>query len=161
MYVRATSPRLSRGKSTPAMRAMSVPRSALTLLVARVRADDPHDTLSADHLALLAPRLDRRSNLHLALRATGICAPFLLEPLRDAAPREVVGGQLDLHPVSRQDPDEVHPHLARHVGEHAVAVLQLDPEHRVRERLHDRPLHLDRVVLRLLRSPFVKVAAPP
>ena len=39
---------------------------ALTLLVARVDADDAHGTVPTDHLALLAHLLDRRSNLHRA-----------------------------------------------------------------------------------------------
>ena len=40
--------------------------SALTLLVARVDADDPDRTVPANHLALVAHLLDRRSNLHRA-----------------------------------------------------------------------------------------------
>src|SRR5262245_1248422 len=129
------------------MRAMLVLLLALTLLVARVRADDPHDALAADDLALLAPRLDRWTNLHA-------CDSPLLEPVRDPAPREVVGGQLDLDPVAGQDPDEIHPHLAGDVGQHAMAVFELDPEHRIRQGLDYCPLDLDRVVLRLLRLPL-------
>jgi hypothetical protein len=36
----------------------------LALLVARVAADDPHATMTPDDPALLAHRLDARSNLH-------------------------------------------------------------------------------------------------
>src|SRR5438445_9869605 len=72
-------------------------------------------------------------------------APPLFEPVRDAAAREVVRRQLDLHAVPGQDPDEVHPHLAADVGQHAMAALRLDAEHRVRQRLHHGPLDLDRV----------------
>src|SRR5207253_1776550 len=43
--------------------------------------------------------------------------------------------------------DEVHPHLPAHVREHLVAVLELDAEHRVRQRLDHRSLDLDRVFL--------------
>src|SRR5262249_62181567 len=72
MYVKATSPRLSRGRSTPATRAirLSPPRlaSALALLVAHVHADDSHDALASDDLALLASRPDRRPYLHGKLR---------------------------------------------------------------------------------------------
>src|SRR6266545_3680861 len=97
MYWIAISPRLSRGKSTPAMRAISrAPPAralALALLVARILADDPHHACAAHHLAVLAPHLDR------------------------------------------------------HMGQHLVAVFQLDPEHRVRERLNHRSLDLDRVFL--------------
>src|SRR5262249_49972386 len=82
------------------------------------------------------------------------------EPIRDPATGQVVGRQLDLHPVARQDPDEVHPHLARDMGEHPVAVVELHPEHRVRQRLHHFPLDLDRVVLRLLARLIVRQLAP-
>src|SRR3954462_2710957 len=61
MYVSEISSRFSRGMSTPAIRAMHLP---LNLLVARVRADDPHLAVAADHLAVLAHTLDRRSYLH-------------------------------------------------------------------------------------------------
>src|SRR2546428_179068 len=73
---------------------------------------------------------------------------LLLEPIRDAAPRQIVGGQLHLDPVAGQDPDEVHPHLAAHVRQHAMAVLQLHAKHRVEERLHHRALDLDRIFFR-------------
>src|SRR3954467_7176967 len=46
---------------TPAIRAICL---ALTLLVSRVCADDEDRTISADDLALLAHRLNGRSNLH-------------------------------------------------------------------------------------------------
>src|SRR5207244_13405723 len=75
----------------------------------------------------------------------------LFEPVRDPAPREVVRRQLDLHPIAREDPDEVHPHLAAHVREHPVTVVQLHSEHRVGQRLHHGPFDLDRVFLRHFR----------
>ena len=43
----------------------------------------------------------------------------------------------------------MHPHLSRNVGENLVAVFELNTEHRVRERLDDRSLDEDRVVLGL------------
>src|SRR3989442_7765578 len=93
----------------------------------------------------------RRTTLQCSQRAltdglTFISAlALLLEPIRDAAPRQIVGRQLHLHPIAGQDPDEVHPHLAAHVGEHAMAVLQLHAEHRVGEGFHHGALDLDRV----------------
>jgi hypothetical protein len=48
----------------PAIRAIQLP---LTLLVARVRADHQDRAVAADDLALLAHRLDRRSDLHCFL----------------------------------------------------------------------------------------------
>src|SRR3954466_12004005 len=62
MYVRPTSTRLLRGTLTPAIRAIRY--LALTLLVAGVLADDEDRAVTADDLALLAHRLDRRSYLH-------------------------------------------------------------------------------------------------
>src|SRR6266446_2430843 len=87
MYVTAISPRLSLGRSTPATRAMlcplvsfiGSPRTAgpqprdvlrpalplaLSLLVPRILADDPHDAAPLDDLAVFAAHLDRWSDLH-------------------------------------------------------------------------------------------------
>src|SRR5207248_3814590 len=68
-------------------------------------------------------------------------------PVDDPAPREVVRRELHEHPVPGQDPDVVHPHLAGDVGEDLVTVVELDAEHRVRERLDHRSLDLDRILL--------------
>src|SRR3954470_21540623 len=62
MYVRPTSTRLLRGTFTPAIRAIRY--LALTLLVAGGLADDEDRAVTADDLALLAHRLNRRSYLH-------------------------------------------------------------------------------------------------
>src|SRR4029079_15295716 len=72
-----------------------------------------------------------------------------LVSIRDTASGEVVGGELYLHLVAGEDADVVHPHLAGDVSQHLVPVLQLDAEHRVRQRLDDRALEHDRVFLRL------------
>src|SRR5690606_16961206 len=63
----------------------------------------------------------------------------------DPTAGEVVGGQLHLDAIAGEDADVVHAHLSRDVGQHLVAVLELDPEHGVRERLDDRSLENDRV----------------
>src|SRR5712691_11526795 len=118
------SSRLSRGRSTPAMRATcaSLPlfgptletRSALPLLVPRVRADDEDTTAPADHAALVADPLDRRAHLHRLVSSgpswflPSLSGPSLLVPVHDAASREVVRRQFHEHPVPRQDPDVVH-----------------------------------------------------
>src|SRR2546428_7276970 len=173
MYVTATSPRFSRGRSTPATRAMCSLRSSferrlcrrnpslgggfgrgakppseglsLSGLVSRILTDDPRHALTLDDLAVFAAHFDRRSYLHRFPVSTS--PESLLEPIGDSASSEVVRRQLDLHTVARQDPDEVHPHLPAHVREHLVAVLELDAEHRVRQRLDHRSLDLDRVFL--------------
>src|SRR3990170_759863 len=113
-------------------------------------------TLHFSHRALI----DGRTFIARSALLASVTLP-LLEPIGDATPRQVVRRKLDLHPVTGQDPDEVHPHLAGDVGEDPVAVLQLDPEHRVRQRLHHGALHLDRVVLRLLRLPVLRHLPAP
>src|SRR5713226_6117932 len=70
MYWIAISPRLSRGRSTPEIRAMwspLYPWLTLALLVARVLADDAHDALAPHDLAVLAPDFDGRSDFHSGL----------------------------------------------------------------------------------------------
>src|SRR4051794_7760275 len=61
----------------------------------------------------------------------------------DPRPVQVVRRDLDAHTVTGQDADAEAPHLARDVAEHLVAVVQLHPEHGVRERLDDLALELD------------------
>src|SRR5215831_13911144 len=87
MYVSAISSRFSRGMSTPAIRAMNrlLRPSALPLLVARVVADDAHGTVPADHLALVAHLLDRRSNLHDSLSPSLLGGIPASRPLRTPA----------------------------------------------------------------------------
>src|SRR5512141_703454 len=61
MYVKPISTRFSRGRSTPAMRAIL----ALPLLVlGGPRTDDARHTPTLDHAAALADRLDTRTYLH-------------------------------------------------------------------------------------------------
>src|SRR6266571_3478993 len=81
----------------------------------------------------------------------------LLVAVHDPAARQVVRRELDRDLVTRQDLDEMHPHLARDVGQHLVPVLQLHAEHRVRQWLHHRALDLDAFFLR--QSPRYPSAA--
>src|SRR3954452_1288967 len=67
----------------------------------------------------------------------------LLVAVDDSTAGQVVGRELHDHAVLGQDADVVLPHLAADVGEHPVPVLQLDPEHRIGQRLHDATLDLD------------------
>src|SRR4051812_2434092 len=71
----------------------------------------------------------------------------LLVPIGNPSPVQVVGRELDLHPIAGQDADVVPAHLARDVAEHLVIVVELDLEHRVRESLDYLPLHLDLLFL--------------
>src|SRR5256885_1697188 len=68
-------------------------------------------------------------------------------PVDDPTPVQVVRRKLDLHPVSRQDPDAVAPHLARRVTERLVAVVESDAVLAVAERFGDLALELDLLLL--------------
>jgi len=72
----------------------------------------------------------------------------LAEPVRNTPPLEVVRADLHLDPVARKDPDAVHAHLARVVGENFMAVVGLHAEGRVFERLDNCALEQDRLLLR-------------
>src|SRR6266540_1127040 len=67
--------------------------------------------------------------------------------VRNAAAREVVRRQLDLHLVAGKDPDVVLPHLPRDRREHRMSSVHLDAEHRAREGFRDLTLDLDLVLL--------------
>src|SRR5437879_2997916 len=139
MYVRATSPRLSRGKSTPATRAIFAP-------------SQPWRWLCRGFLQMTRTTPDRRTILQFSQRTLTdgrtftTLLPTLFEPICDPAAGQIVRRQLDLDPVTGKNADEVHAHLAAYVGEHPVAVLQLHAEHRVRQGLDHGALDLDRVL---------------
>src|ERR1043166_6021372 len=122
MYVTATSPRFSLGRSTPATRAIA-------------RLLYPCRCLCRGFLQMMRTTPARRTTLQCSQRVLIDGLTFmslgeghprrvplvpscpLFEPVGDAPAREVVGRQLHLHPVAGQDPDEVHPHPARRPGE--------------------------------------------
>src|SRR2546422_7517011 len=155
MYVRATSPRFSRGRSTPAILAISpsplssagfaratllgggtgrgakppsgvypcrclcrgflqmmrvTPRRLTTLQCSQRAFTDGFTFIVPSSLRLPFERRLCRRNPPGGGLGGGRRGPLpSFEPVRDAAPRQVVGRQLDLHPVTREDADEVHP----------------------------------------------------
>src|ERR671921_234367 len=71
------------------------------------------------------------------------CSALLLpEPVSDTSPVEIVGTELHLNLVARQNPNVVHSHPARNVGQNVVPVVEFHPELRVGQRLRDGPLNL-------------------
>jgi hypothetical protein len=76
-------------------------------------------------------------------------------PVDDPRAVEVVRRDLDAHPIPRQDPDAEPSHLARDMSEDDVAVVELHPEHRVRERLDHLAFELDLLFLGQLNDPDV------
>jgi hypothetical protein len=85
--------------------------------------------------------LDRADQAQLAQEALPVAVD-------DPRAIEVVGRDLHAHSVTGQDADAEAPHLAGDVPEHLVAVVELHPEHRVRQRFDDLSLELDLLFLR-------------
>src|SRR3954466_11243320 len=94
-----------------------------------------------------APHSSDRVPPVLLLRRSRPPGERLLVAVDDATAGQVVGRELHDHAVFGQDADVVLAHLAADVGEHPVPVLQLDPEHRVGQRLDNATLDLDGPVL--------------
>ena len=89
----------------------------------------------------------QRSHMGLTDGRTFIVFPSAV-PVGDPASIEVVGAELDLDLVARQDPDVVLPHLPGDGREHGVAAsVELHPEHRARERFDDLAFDLDLLFL--------------
>jgi hypothetical protein len=73
----------------------------------------------------------------------------------DATPGQVVGRELDLHPIARQDADVVLAHLSGDRGQDVVAtLLELHAKHGARQRLDDLSLDLDLVLFGYLPASF-------
>lgn len=143
----------------------------MTLLVTQVVADHHDPTVTTDHLALLADRLDARLNLHVVLISCcvvvdgarpqttfpepGMVGKSLLVAVDDATAREVVGGKLHHDAIFREDANVVLTHLSADVGENFVAVLELNAEHCIGQRLDYSSLDLDGPVFlsHILRDP--------
>src|SRR5215475_4176474 len=134
MYVSPISSRFWFGRFTPAMRATQLP---LPLLVTRIAADDHGRAVPLDHATAFAHGLDGRTDFHLGSAM----------PVGDSTAVEVIGAELDLDLVTRQDADVVLPHLPGDGREHGVALVELHPEHRARERFDDLAFHLDLLFL--------------
>ena len=117
-------------------------RLALTLIVAQVVADHHDATVPANHLALVADLLDARLYLHCPSCSSDV----LLVSVDDPPATKVVGAQFNDYPVVRKDSDVVHPHPSADVGQDLMAVIELHPEHSVRERLDHSALDLDGAV---------------
>src|ERR1700689_1697176 len=75
-------------------------------------------------------------------------------PVDDARAVEVVGGELAAHAIPWEDADPEAPHLARHVPQDHVVVVQLHTEHRVRQGLDHLALEFNLVLLRHAASPL-------
>src|SRR3989449_3351873 len=122
-----------------------------------VLADDIHPPPALDDLALFASDFHGCSHFHSRVLVSRLFAfprspvpafPFLSVSVRNPPARRIIGREFHFHPVTGQNPDEVDPHLPGDMRQYPVAAGQLDPEHRIGQHLHNRPLNLNRVLLR-------------
>src|SRR5207253_5074234 len=117
MYVSPISRRFWLGTFTPAMRAKGYP--CLCLWRGLVQ------------MTMVFPcRLITRQRSHMGLTEARTFMGFLTVSVGDAAAREIVWRELDLHLVPGQDADVVLAHLPGDRGEHGVPPIELHPEHR-------------------------------
>jgi hypothetical protein len=126
---------------------------ALALLVLGGFANHHDAAVPTDDLALIANRFDARLDLHdwsfIGIGNRRLSLGQSLVPVGDAAPREVVGRQLDLDTIARKDPDVVHAHFPRDVGQNVMAVLELHAEHGIGKGFVDGAFQHNRVFFRL------------
>ena len=135
------SSRFSRGMSTPAIRAMAYPCLCLCrLLAVQMTMTRPWRRMIL-HFSHIGFTLGRTFTTTLYL--------LLLVAIGDSPTLEVVGRDLDLHPVTWKDADPVHAHFSGAVGQYFVAVLELHFEHRIGKGLLDHPFEDDRIFLGL------------
>jgi hypothetical protein len=74
-------------------------------------------------------------------------AAELFVAIDDPAAVQIVRRELDLDPVTGEDPDAVAPHLAGGVAEGLVAAVERNPEIAVPQRLDDLAVELDLLFL--------------
>ena len=117
---------------------------ALTLLVTGVLADDPHDALAPNHLALVANLLDARTDLH------GLTRLLSLVAIGDSPAARIVWAHFDGDAVAGEDADVELPHPSADRRQHDQPVVAFDAEHRVRQRLLNDAVELELVALGLL-----------
>lgn len=73
---------------------------------------------------------------------------LLLQPVGDPTLCQIVWREFDLHPIAGKDSDEVRPKLPADVGTNPMAILELDDERCVRQRLDHGTFDFDRILLR-------------
>ena len=78
----------------------------------------------------------------------------LLIPVNNSPAIQIVRTQLDGHPVTRQNADEVLSHASGNMRQYLVLVLQFHLEHRIRQRFDDHRHYFNRIFLRQTVSRF-------
>src|SRR3990170_394072 len=149
MYVRAVPIFFVLGMSTPAMRANRLLLGTICYGVCPLRVY-PWRCLCFGFSQITRTTPFLRMTLHLTqnFRTDGLTFIFVPSSLRsvgDPAPCQVVRRQLNGYPIPRQYLYEMHPHLAGDVSEHPHLVVELHPEHGIRQRLDHRTLDFYRL----------------
>lgn len=70
-----------------------------------------------------------------------------LKSIYDPSASQVIRSQFYRNPVSRKDPDEMHPHLAGNMTEYSMSVVQFNPEHSIWQRFYHGALNLNDILL--------------
>ena len=68
--------------------------------------------------------------------------PSLFCPVNNSSPCQIIGRQLNRHPVARQDLDKMHPHLTGDMGQDTVTVFQFHTKHGIRQGLNHLAFNL-------------------
>ena len=113
-------------------------RSALTLLVLGILANDHDFALALDDLALLAHGLNGRSYFHLIY--------LLLASPGNSAAGNIVRRHLHRDLVTGENSDKVHPELSGNMRQYDVAVADIHLEHGVGQGFYYRALEFDYIV---------------
>lgn len=107
----------------------------------RVLANYHYDALTLDYFAFIANFLYGWFDFHFTT------IPFLFLPPCDSSLCEVVHRHLNRYLITGQNPDIIHPQLARYMSGHRMTVGQLYLKGGVGQRLNYRSFKLHYVVL--------------
>src|SRR5215218_1060636 len=124
-----------------------------TIASTEMTANAPARTTAASSPSQRTTREPGRRSTTAPIASISASSPM---PVDDPRSVEVVRRHLDAHPIPRQDPDAEPSHLARYVSEDDVAVVELHPEHGVREGLDHLAFELDLLFLGQLDDPDVR-----
>src|ERR1041384_1038314 len=121
---------LLRGRSTPEIRAMFYPCLCLCFEFSQITRTTPLRCTILHLSQIFFTDALTFIRLQFPCRRGCVRVPsVLLETIRNAPTSQIVGRQFHLDFVSRQNADEILPHLSRDMSQHLMLVLKLHPEH--------------------------------
>ena len=85
--------------------------------------------------------------------------------INNPSPFQIIGRQLHQYCVPWEDLYEMHPHLAGNMGQNSMAILELDPEHGIRQSLNNNSfdfncLFLSHIAIQIVCLAFHSDARP-